>query len=80
MGVRAAGDAAAALDALGRIAHERRCEIVGVARRLLALEDIDADAGQARCMQEFAETVLAALLAVRIVIGQQQLDAATARW
>ena len=74
--IRAAGDAASAEDTLGSIADERRSELVQRGRGFCTLIGTFAGAGQLGDMEQFAVAVLFALLAVDVVIGQEQFNTA----
>ena len=74
--IGAAGDAASAEDTLGSIADERRSQLVIDRCRLGPLIGAFAGTGQLGDMEQFAVAVLFALLAVDIVIGQEQFNTA----
>ena len=78
MGVLAAFDATAAQDALAGVAHDGRRDIVVGRRGLLALEHALARTDDTRDVLQLALAALAALLAVDVVVGEQQLHACAA--
>ena len=79
VGVGAAGDAASAEDALGSVAHQARSQLVDMSLGVCALVLAFSGVRDVRHVKQFALAVLVALLAVHVVVREQQLDAGSSR-
>ena len=75
MSVLTSLDATSAEDALGSISYETRSNLIKMCLGLSALESAFSCASNVSDMEQLALSVLVALLAVHVVVGEQELYA-----